>query len=104
MVNNSRKSFAPCPDGEIARLAAQQHGLVARGQLLALGLHPSAVTYRLRRGRLHPVHAGDYAVGHPVLGRHGRWMAATLACGPGAALSHAAAAALWGIRPSSAVL
>jgi len=39
--------------------------------------------------------AGVYAVGHPALTHEGRWMAAVLACGPGAVLSHRDAAALW---------
>lgn len=51
---------------------------------------------RIASGRLHPVWRGVYAVGRPQLGRNGLWMAATLACGPGAVLSHGSAAALWG--------
>jgi very-short-patch-repair endonuclease len=51
---------------------------------------------------LHRVHRGVYAVGHPVLTVNGRRMAAVLAAGPGAVLSHASAAALWEIRPSAA--
>jgi very-short-patch-repair endonuclease len=50
------------------------------------------------------MHHGVYAVGHPVLGPRGRWMAAVLAAGPRAVLSHASAAALWGLRPSAAVI
>lgn len=41
---------------------------------------------------------GVYAVGRPGVGVRGLWMAATLACGPRALLSHRSAAALWGIR------
>jgi very-short-patch-repair endonuclease len=48
---------------------------------------------------LHPVHHGVYAVGRPQLGRLGQLMAAVLACGEGAALSHGTAGELWGIRP-----
>ena len=48
------------------------------------------------------MHRGVYAVGHPVLTVNGRRMAAVLAAGPGAVLSHASAAALWEIRPTSA--
>ena len=48
---------------------------------------------------------GFYAVGHRRLTRHGRWMAAVLACGPGAVLSHDSAAALWGLRsPASTAI
>jgi very-short-patch-repair endonuclease len=79
-------------------LARQQHGVVARRQLLSLGFHPRAIEHRVRKGRLHPVWTGVYAVGRPELNRQGRWMAAVLACGLGAALSHESAAALFGIR------
>ncbi len=53
---------------------------------------------------MHRVHHGVYAVGHAVLTVRGRWMAAVLAGGPGAVLSHASAAALWELRGSSAAL
>jgi very-short-patch-repair endonuclease len=74
----------------------RQHGAVARRQLLDLGLSPRQIERRIAAGRLHPVWRGVYAVGRPLLERHGRWMAAVLACGPNAALSHGSAAALWG--------
>jgi hypothetical protein len=72
--------------------------VVAREQLEALGLEESAISRRLRAGRLHHVHAGVFAVGHRLLSREGRWMAAVLAPGEGAVLSHRSAAALWGLR------
>jgi very-short-patch-repair endonuclease len=89
-------------DGAIAALAGRQHGVVTRAQLRALGLSDDAVDKRAERGRLHRLHRGVYAVGHTVLGARGRWMAAVLAAGPGAVLSHAAAGALWELRPSAA--
>ena len=89
-------------DAEIARLAGRQHGVVATRQLAALGLARGGVARRAQAGRLHRIHRGVYAVGHPVLTVNGRRMAAVLAAGPGAALSHASAAALWEIRPTSA--
>jgi hypothetical protein len=104
MVNSSPKSFAGSGDREIAALAARQHGVVARGQLLGLGIDDNAIAYRIRTSRLHRLHRGVFAVGHSVVGIRGRWMAATLACGPDAALSHAAAGALWELRRSAAVL
>lgn len=58
----------------------------------------------MRAGRLVRIHRGVYAVGHDALRQEGRWLAAVLACGPGAALSHAAAAAALELRSSSAVL
>jgi very-short-patch-repair endonuclease len=89
-------------DEEIARLAQRQHGVVATRQLVALGLSTGAVAARATAGRLHRIHRGVYAVGHPVLPRYARWMAAVLAAGAEAALSHASAAALWEIRASGA--
>jgi len=47
------------------------------------------------------VHSGVYAVGHPVLGYRGRWMAAVLACGPGAALGYRSAAVCWALQRDS---
>jgi very-short-patch-repair endonuclease len=83
-------------------LAGRQHGVVARRQLLALGFDTRSIEHRLARGRLHPVMRGVYAVGWPQLTRERRWMAATLACGDGAVLSHRSAAALWGIGAENA--
>ena len=60
-----------------------------------------AVGHRLERGRLHSLHLGVYAVGHDALSERGRWMAAVLAGGDGAVLSHRSAAALWRLRPSA---
>jgi predicted transcriptional regulator of viral defense system len=88
-------------DLRIAELAERQHGVVARRQLERLGASRRAIETRLRSGRLHRLHAGVYAVGHRVLSREGRWMAAVLFCGSGAVLSHRSAAALWGIRDHS---
>jgi very-short-patch-repair endonuclease len=67
-------------------------------QLLANGLTKREIDRRLEAGRLHRIHWGVYAVGHRVLTREGRWMAAVLAGGRGAALSHATAAAAWDLR------
>jgi very-short-patch-repair endonuclease len=78
-------------------LAREQHGVVTHGQLLALGVGKQAIQHRIERGRLYRVERGVYVVGRPGLSRHGRWMAAVLGCGSRAALSHGAAAALWGI-------
>jgi hypothetical protein len=88
-------------DRGIAKLAGRQHGVVGRGQLVRLGFTEEAIEVRIRAGRLHPVQAGVYAVGHRSIRREGRWMAAVLTSGPAAVLSHLSAAALWGIRPTS---
>jgi very-short-patch-repair endonuclease len=85
----------------IWHLAAEQHGVVTRTQLLDHGLSSRAIEHRIARGRLHRIRHGVYAVGRPRLNRHGVWMAAVLSCGDGAALSHDTAGALLGIRPDS---
>jgi very-short-patch-repair endonuclease/predicted transcriptional regulator of viral defense system len=85
-------------DRSIAALAGRQHGVVARRQLAALGLGADAIDHRIAAGRLHPIHRGVYAVGHRSLTRHAVWIAAVLAAGADAVLSHRSAAALWGIR------
>ncbi|MDQ2670423.1 MAG: type IV toxin-antitoxin system AbiEi family antitoxin domain-containing protein [Gemmatimonadota bacterium] len=82
----------------MAALAERQHGVVARRQLLDLGLDRSAIDRRLSRGLLIPLHRGVFAVGHAQLRIEGRWMAAVLAVGEGAVLSHRDAAALHGMR------
>ena len=89
---------SPSPSRALARLAERQHNAVARWQLLALGFSRRAVARLIRDGWLHPIHHGVYAVGSARLTVRGRWMAAVLACGPDAVLSHAAAAALWELR------
>jgi very-short-patch-repair endonuclease len=79
------------------QLAGRQHGIVTRKQLLALGFGSRSIEHRMARGRLFPVNLGVYAVGWPGLNQKRRWMAAVLAGGEGAALSHRSAAALWEI-------
>jgi uncharacterized protein DUF559/putative AbiEi antitoxin of type IV toxin-antitoxin system len=78
-------------------LVRSQHGVVARSQLMALGYTRREIEQRLHNGRLHHISHGIYAVGRPELTPRGRWMAAVLACGDDAVLSHRSAAELWGI-------
>ncbi len=85
-------------DAQIAALARQQHGVVARSQLMEMGLGEDAIDHRLDLERLHRVHRGVYSVGHRLIHKQGLWMAAVLASGPGAVLSHQTAAALWNLR------
>jgi very-short-patch-repair endonuclease len=82
-------------DAALALLAGRQHGVVAARQLLALGFTRRTIERMLRRGWLHILHRGVYAVGHRSVTREGWFMAAVLACGDGAVLSHWAAAAHW---------
>jgi predicted transcriptional regulator of viral defense system len=84
-------------EAAVAGLAARQHGIATRRQLLELGLSRDGIRRRLEMARLHPVHAGVYSVGHPLLSLKGRWIAAVLACGTDALLSHRSAAAHHGI-------
>jgi very-short-patch-repair endonuclease len=69
-------------------------------QLAAVGIRGSAITRRVAAGRLVRVYPGVYAVGHVPHTREARWIAAVMACGPGAVLSHLDAAALWQIYES----
>lgn len=82
-------------DRAIAAVASGQHDVVTLAQIEELGLSARAIRHRAASGRLQRLHHGVYALGRPT--SHGRWMAAVLACGPGAILSHRSAAALWGI-------
>ena len=97
------KNEPPSVDHAVAALAARQHGVVSRLQLSALGLSRAAIETRVRTGRLHRVHRGVFAVGHRRLTRSGQLMAAVLACGEGAVISHRSAAALWGLTREAPV-
>jgi very-short-patch-repair endonuclease len=87
----------------VAEMAGRQHGVVGRWQLLALGLTRRMIEGRIRRGALHVVHRGVYAVGHRNLTVQGRWMAAVLAFGPAAVLSHRSAGHFWGLVPRAPI-
>lgn len=85
-------------DHLIAALAEEQHGVVTRPQLVALGLHQRAIDRRIAAGRLHVLYRGVYAVGDRCLPPLGRLSAAVLASGAAAVASHQSAALLHGIR------
>lgn len=85
----------------IARIAARQHGVVSSSQLASVGLGREAVRRRASLGRLHRLHRGVYAVGHTKLSFEGRCIAAALAVGDDAVVSHGSAAMVWGILPSN---
>jgi very-short-patch-repair endonuclease len=84
-------------DQVVGGFADRQHGVVGREQLLAAGVGRGVIVRGVEAGRLRPVFRGVYAVGHVALRREGWWMAALLACGEGAALSHRTAATIWGL-------
>lgn len=102
MAKAGRKSAAQPPlsgpphlDQALSRLAVRQHGVFTGRQLQALGLSARTVVDRAARGRLHRVHRGVYSMVPPtLLKREGRYMAAVLAAGPDAVLSHRDAAVL----------
>lgn len=87
------------PAGMVWDLVHRQHGVVTRSQLLGFGIGSRSIEHRIAKRRLHPLWRGVYAVGRREVSQTGRWMAAVLACGPSALLSHRSAAALWGIAP-----
>jgi very-short-patch-repair endonuclease len=73
--------------------------VITRLQLRALGFSDEAIDYRLERGRLRALFRGVFWVGATPVTQHGWWIAAVLACGPGAVLSHRSAAAMWHVLP-----
>jgi predicted transcriptional regulator of viral defense system len=91
-------------DRVIGDMASRQHGVVARWQLGELGVGRGAIEGRMARGMLHRLHQGVYAVGHRASTVEGRWMAAVLAVGPDAALSHRSAGQLWRLLPISSTV
>ena len=91
-------------DAAVAAIAAKQHGVVTRHQLKSAGLTDTQIRDRVRNGRLHPVHRAVFAVGHPAVSDHGRWMAAVMACGEAAALSHRPAAELMRLLPATSTI
>jgi very-short-patch-repair endonuclease len=95
-----RKGRSHDADRAIAAIAGRQHGVITYAQLIRIGLSESGIQRRIDAGRLHPIHRGVYAVGHPEISREGRYLAAVLFAGDGAVLSHCAAADLWELRAS----
>lgn len=89
----------PAPDAMIMELAARQHGVVSRAQLLKAGIAAHRIEYRVKIRRLRQIHFGVYRVG-PVAAPREREIAAVLACGETAVVSHRSAAALWELIPA----
>jgi very-short-patch-repair endonuclease len=79
------------------RLARQQENVIGGDQLREIGFGADAIKHRVARGRLHRLWHDVFAIGRPDVTDRGRWMAAVLACGPGAVLSHRSAGAAWGV-------
>jgi very-short-patch-repair endonuclease len=85
--------------GSVAALAGRQYGLITCGQLSRLGVSRSGIQHSVRVGRLHRIHVGVYAVGHPTLDDAATLLAAVMACGAEAGLSHDHAALRWELLP-----
>ncbi len=81
-------------------IAARRHGVVTLDDLAAAGIGRTALSHRIAEGRLRRLHRGVYLLG-PLHGTWTREVAAVLAVGDGAALSHHSAAAFWGVRPAN---
>lgn len=85
-------------EARLAGLAGRQHGVVSLEQLLRLGFNASFVKRAVSSRRLVRLHRGVFAVGHGNVGLKGRALAAQLACGFDAVVSHHSSAALYGTR------
>jgi very-short-patch-repair endonuclease len=98
-------SSGPDRERALAALADRQYGVVSQSQLVALGLGKRTIARWSAIGRLHQIHRGSaYAVGRESVVQRGTWLAAVLACGEGAVLSHASAAALWELVPARSLV
>src|SRR3954463_3149547 len=78
-------------------IVGRQYGVIARWQLLERGYTERSIKHNIETKWLYPIFAGVYAVGRREVSRFGMWMAAVLASGLSAVVSHDTAAALWGI-------
>jgi predicted transcriptional regulator of viral defense system len=103
IYDHIRRSFDPTtPEEALVALALAQHDVFTTGQLDAIGLSARAVQHRAGRSKLHRLYHGVYSlVPRELLTSNGHRMAAVLACGEGAALSHQAAAEHLGLMTSS---
>lgn len=90
-------------DGQIAVIAARQHQLITTRQLAELGFSRGGIHERVAQRRLHRVHHGVYSLLPPPHDRHRRWLAAVLACGPGALLAGISSAELQGFADTSSL-
>jgi hypothetical protein len=100
----SRKTRLAQRDERLWKLAARQHGVVSRRQMRALGWSDDRIDHAVRVGRLHRTFRGAYGLGHPHQDERSRLMAAVLACGKGAVISHRSAAALLGLLDKGPVV
>jgi hypothetical protein len=78
----------------VGTTADRQHGVISRNQMRQFGFKDGAISHAVTTARLHRVFHGAYALGNRRVTERGRLMAATLACGEGAVVSHRSVAAL----------
>jgi very-short-patch-repair endonuclease len=97
-MNRSSISWAL---SQMAEVAGRQEGVIAHRQLVALGLSRKVIERLVADGHLHRVYVGVYLVGHTAPAQHAAEMAALLAVGEGAVLSHRTAAVLLGLTEES---
>ncbi len=88
----------------LSEIAAVQHGVISLGQAVEIGLTERTLQDRVEAGLMYRIHWGVYLVGYRSLTRERRFMAAVLACGPEAVLSHRSAAVLWGFLERESTL
>ncbi len=79
----------------VAWIASRQLGLITAAQLHRAGVGRGSIQWRVANGPLHRVFRGVYLVGHTVAAPGALELAAVLACGANAFVSHRSAAALW---------
>ena len=82
-------------DGELARLAELQRGVLHRSQLIEAGLSPAAIRHRLANRSLHRLYPGVYLFGRPRLEALAGATAAVIHFAGRAVLSHRTAALVW---------
>jgi hypothetical protein len=81
----------------IVDVAADQHFLITRGEVIELGGSDDFTSRRVRNGRWMRVHDGVFQTDRRPLSWTAKLFAATLAGGPEALVSHRAALLLWGL-------
>ncbi len=86
---------------KLVEIAERDFGALSLDDCRSCGLSESGVHKRVEAGDLFRKYPGVYAFGRPDLTANGRRMAAIKACGSGACLSFATAAAHRGIRQSN---
>jgi very-short-patch-repair endonuclease len=83
----------------LAKWAEAHHRVISVSELVSLGYSPTEISDRVKQGRLKKLTRGVYQIGPGPLPQMGRFRAALLAAGPGAAVFGRSAAALHGVRP-----